>query len=391
MAPTKEKMRVSLASFDLAKGLAMISIIVGHSLFHYDLEQLPFLMSLAMTIPSMGFLMPMFFVISGYSFKEKPIAKMLKITLKQLIAPYCLVMVVYVLLYPITFFFAYHEWEYGIYEDFLYFGAFLLGIPKPGKKLFGYSLYHCSAVWFLLALFTASNLLNLILKVKHKSRAGTTIAQTILVGVCVAVGYELLIRDVNYYCIPQGLMSTAPLYIGYLIKKSKFFEQTRHAIWPYAILIPAAIAYIVWGQMDLAQGVLNYGLVTYAGACCTGVLCAIASAYIGQFEIKALDWIRRIGTYTYWILCIHVVENGCMHWWAFVDAIGNQQVAFFLEITMKTVIITAFCFALKNIARRKYRRKKVELQHCVNAAKSNAIKIEGLDRRESECSNDYNK
>ena len=361
MGVEKERVRISLASFDLIKGLAMICVVIGHATFHYNMENVYFFRTLVSKPPEVGFLMPMFFIISGYTFKEKSPGKILKTTFKQLIVPYVIVMVIYVLLYPLTFYLAYHGWSYGLYEDALYLIAFLLGIPTPGKILFGHTMYHCSAVWFFLALFIATNVLNLILKTKLKSKRGTDIFQFILVLLFTFAGYIIVLYDFNFYCLPQGLMAISPMYLGYMLKKHKLMDKAMYSVWTYVVLVPVMAIHFTWGYMDLARGIFSHGIATYFLGCGSGLLLIILSLHLNRYEWKILNLIRIIGTYTYWIICIHVIENGCMHWWAFADAIGNDN-AYFLEILIKAVIITFFCIVLKKATKYRYKRKIIKVQ-----------------------------
>lgn len=347
------KIKIKLNSFDFIKGLCMIAVVLGHMSFRYRVEELagPIRYLYQLLVFANG-AMPVFFLISGYGFKEKPVKELLKQTVRQLIKPYLLVMAIFVVLYPITFYFWYGEWSYGFYEAGLYLAAFLLGIPKPGKVLFGYTIYHCSAVWFFLASFVAANIMNLLMKIKN------TTLRVLSVIICVVVGYELVIRDINFYCIAQGLMAVGFYYIGTLLKKYQLLERGVKSIWSYVVLIPVAAVFILKGEFNMCLGTFHNGLLDYIGVCGTAVLLLFLGVLVGQLEWKILDWISEIGMYTYWIICIHVVENDCMQWFAYSLAIPNQNLAYVSELIIKIVLITAGCFVLKKYTQYQYRRRR---------------------------------
>lgn len=344
-----KQIRIQISSFHLVKGISMISVILGHMAYFYDMEQMmPFFWSLKFFSSP---LMPLFFIISGFGFKEKNIKKMLKTTFNSLIVPYIWVMVAFVVVYPIANYIGYGSWEWAAEVTFRYLLAFLLGVPKSGHVIGGYEVLHCSAVWFFLATFVALNILNLIIKVRKP------VYQIVLVAICILIGYFLILRDFNYYCIPQGLMAVACCYIGYLIKKYKLFERGITSIYLYIVLIPIFLVHGIWGYMNLCLGQFRYGLWDYFAAICSALLFIAAALNLEQFEGKILDGIRKIGVYSYWILCIHSVEDGCMQWELFINAMPNQYVAFFGEIILKVIIITSGCVLLRRISKRKYRRR----------------------------------
>lgn len=344
-----KQIRIHISSFHLVKGISMIIVILGHMAYFYDMERItPIFWGLKFFGSP---LMPIFFIISGFGFKEKSIKKTLKTTFNSLIVPYIWVMVAFVVVYPIANYIGYGSWEWAAEVTFRYLLAFLLGVPKAGHVIGGYEVLHCSAVWFFLASFVALNLLNLIIKVRKP------VYQIVLVAICILIGYFLVLRDINYYCIPQGLMAVGSCYIGYLIKKYKLIERWTTSIYLYIVLIPIFLAHGIWGHMNLCLGEFRYGLWDYFAAICSALLLIAAALNLEQFEGKILDGIRKIGVYSYWILCIHSVEDGCMQWELFINAMPNQYVAFAGEIVLKAIIISSGCVVLRKISKNKYRRR----------------------------------
>ena len=68
-----KQIRINISSFHLIKGMSMIIVILGHMAYFYDME---WVKSTLWGIKFFGApLMPMFFIISGFGFKEKSIRK----------------------------------------------------------------------------------------------------------------------------------------------------------------------------------------------------------------------------------------------------------------------------------------------------------------------------
>lgn len=348
-----KKIKITLSSFDLIKGVSILFVILGHMMYFFDPEHL------ARIAPVLYFfkplfisLMPVFFIISGYGAKSKQVTAVLKETFRGLIVPYLWVMTAFLIAYPVGNYIGYGSWPWAFEVTFRYFLAFALGIPKSGHVIFGYEVMHCSAVWFFLAAFVGHNLLNLILKAKKP------ILQLCLVAVFVLAGYALILRDINYYCIPQGLMALGYLYTGYILKKYDLLTRGLPEKWASLLLVLACVPTLLWGNMNLCLGEFTLGLWDYLGAGCISILVIYAGLRIGACEWRGLDWLKQIGIYTYWILCIHVVEDGCMQWELIIDAMPSQRAALVCVISLKAAIMVSGCFILKRIMHYRYRRRR---------------------------------
>lgn len=350
------RIKIGVGSFDFIKGAAMIVIIAGHMTFHFDLTKMPLLTPF---FACLGLLqspfIPLFFIISGYGFKEKPPGKMLHKTFKELIIPYIGVMVAYAIFYPVSYYYRYQDLNAAVNEGISYTLAFLLGLPERGKVMWGYTLKECSVVWFLLTLFLAFNLMNLILKIKNNA------VQILLVALSASVGYVLIVREITFFCIPQGLIALSYCYLGYLMKKYKWIENASRKFWLYAVWALLVLVYANWGYFNLCYGDFVFFPIDYIGAAGMALLLIFLGVFIGRWEWRGLDWVKQIGVHSYWILSIHSVEMHCVPWGTMSKALSNHQtLAFFLEVILKAVIMTICCKILKKIGRMKYNRIKVQ-------------------------------
>lgn len=349
----KKEIKLNLATFDLVKGIALIGIVLGHMFSHYDTARAPGLVVFSLPL----FLLrtainPMFLIASGFGFRPKPMGKMLKKTASELLKPYGYVTLAVAILFPLVHFLFYRWWPGAVQEGMRYLLAFLLGIPKTGKTVLGIPLYECSIMWFFLSLFWGLNLLNGILKLK---REWTRLAA---VAACAVLGYGLMLLDFNFFCIPQGLMAVGCCYTGYLLKQYKLYTGEKTHLWLYLALAAATLWQAFFGDFNLAHGIFRYGLFDYIGAVCAGALLLILGIHMSAWEWKGLDGLRKVGVYSYWILCIHSVELVCIPWYTLTQVLAEHQVlAFLLEATAKGLLYGAGCFVLKRISRQLYKRR----------------------------------
>lgn len=345
--------KISLGSFDFAKGFLMILVILGHTVNsgNYNILCEKLFTNAPYLLNSAFFIIPAFFIISGFGFKDKPAGKLIKKLFRDLIIPYLLVMLAIALVYPFSYYFQFHNWSESITITIRFLLAFALGIPEYGKVFLGYDVLSIYALWFFLTLFVAMNGLNLIIKIKNRA------VQVCIVAVCALVGYSLLIREINYFCIPQGLIAIGYCYVGYLLKRFDLIEMKRNYTLVYVVLGAISLAEIKWGYFDLCLGNFKNGFLDCIAAGCGGVLFTSVSLRIGRFEWKGLDWIKQIGVYSYWILCIHTVEARLAQWNILAASMSSQGVAFILELAIKAGIIISVCHILKKISKYKYRRR----------------------------------
>lgn len=362
MVSKTNNIKISIGSFDLVKGVAMILIVITHMTSHYDLGSLLpnniFFKTLGFLILIIGIgVNPVFFMIKGYTFKEKSIKKYAKKSFSECIIPYFYTMIAVAALFPIV-----NSLQYGFRlgafkEASRWVLALLFGLHDPyaeQKVIFGIEVRACWVAWYLLTMFLSANLLNLIIKVKNK--AGQ-IALTIL---SIMTGYLLSLINFTYFCLPQGLIAVGYCYAGYCLKQLNFFQKKQCIqIGVCFILLAATVWEALSGNCSLSYNIYKYGPLEIVGTSCAGLLLLVLSIYANQLKWKCLDWIKQIGVYTLWIMCIHSVELICFPWDKIVKCLPQfPLLAFAIEIVLKILIFYVSCNVLKKISRSKYRRMK---------------------------------
>jgi len=346
--------KVSLGSFDFIKGVAICIVMLGHIALDFEISRLTWFHPLFALLQFLEApFLPLFFIISGYMFVPNGKRRTFKKMVVAFLKPYLIVTLAFSLLQPIRMYLQTRSMEQAIDRFLSVTLAFLLGIPIPGKVLFGYKLYNCTIVWFLLALFWAYNILNLILKRKR------LLSQVIWVLLCAVLGYLLFQVDFVYFCIPHGLIATGYFYAGYLLKKSRLLEKGLPQKWMYYVWVVLALLYASWGTYDLCYGLFRFFPVDYVGAALLAMLLLVIGIHVGRYEWKIFDIVNSVGIHSYWILCIHSIEQKCLPWNTFIrmtEAWPNQ--AFILTLVLKAIIIAGCCKLLKKLNRYRYRKEK---------------------------------
>lgn len=273
-----------LTAFDIAKGIGIILVILGHS----GITGVRYIYS---------FHMPLFFIISGYFLSERGTTKdyILKKT-KQLMLPYaygCLLSSLLICLLfclvdlPVSLSEVMGErmiaWCYGLgwYYDI------------PGSDI---HIQMAGTFWFLPGLLFALSCVRIALQYKHS---------WVIVGLCAYVGY----KTAHLFMLPMsfqaGLNAGVFVYLGYLAKKHDITHTPEyHSHW----LLCAAL--LTWFE-SARTGWMGLSTCDYSSPL-TNIIAATCMTYVVLRASEFLDKIRGIGRFlsyigasTLFIYCVH--------------------------------------------------------------------------------------
>lgn len=262
-------------SFDIMKGIGIIAMIVGH-----------------ICSPEVGryiylWHMPLFFLISGYFFREKGMKDCLKSNTKSLLIPYMLTAIL-LTLFKIALVFSGHD---GSVTNALL--SIFVGAESIQNSCF--SDYQIGAIWFLLALFWCRTIFN-YLSTRY-SRGGIfaiSIIATYL-GTKIFIPTNLL----------QGLSAMTFFMIGDEVKKRDLLvKKTTPTIWilgSFTIILSATTSSISMATCDY-----GYYPVNVLGAVFATYFIYHFSLTIAKYKISiVLSFWGRISLL---ILCIHLLD-----------------------------------------------------------------------------------
>lgn len=203
---------------DIAKAIAITAMVAGH------------------TYPPAGnvckmiylFHVPLFFILAGYFFNfekyKDNFKKLLVSSAKRLLLP-CLIAII-----------AFYDIQYLASKNIL---TFIYGIGKPIFSIqpIGYSM------WFLYCLFVVRILFWVYLKFIEKFKIPTAIS--FIISFCIAfLGVEIGKVIKLPWSIDIALVAIYLSYVGYLLKKSNFFNWNKY------IHILLSIVFIILGYID---------------------------------------------------------------------------------------------------------------------------------------------
>ncbi len=260
---------------DIAKGIGVILVVLGHESLPYSLNSWIY-----------SFHMPLFFMLSGYTFKQKGnFHDDYYLPFKRLIIPY--------LAYSCVFFTI----------DLLLFGINSPVIQKDissiqsGQGSFG-------VLWFLLSIF----LVRIIYTAIGSHFNG--FAKACIVFLLVLTGYLL-----NYYfgiyafTLITSLVSLGFFYLGNIFKTHGLsfiiLPHKKNILYSIAFLLISILScclnHLIYHQrIELSGAVFNSLPITYLGALSGSLLIVIISCYIERFNIPGKNILKHIGLYSLW-------------------------------------------------------------------------------------------
>lgn len=360
---------------DLAKGLAILLMVLGHCLAD-DCLLHGFIYS---------FHMPLFFLAAGFTMRAKPRRQVVTSSARRLLVPYLVVC-------SILFLFAFvspnslnanldtqRSWPVVLVE--------ILYAAGDSGTILGHAFQAIGALWFLPCLFVARILLNEVLlraeaagnrfsvappaagriaaapRLLQRTAASSPAAwaarhaQTLFECTCVAgmvaLGIAIGSQARLPFDIDTAMVCTFFMYIGILAKR----HDAMHAPLAFWLLMGAIwSAYTVYGSGDIA--VRSYldtpmTLVTAAaGSLVVMKLCMLLDRFGISAVNRGLAW---CGTASLYILCVHRVESAVFNWQKIMEFFRpdvwdwNQTLQGLYWFGMRLVLVLACTYVLDRL------------------------------------------
>lgn len=268
---------------DIAKGIGIILVVVGHCLN-------------SISFPGRwiwSFHMPFFFFVSGVFFKEIVFTEYLKRKVDQLIIPF-LFFGLLILLLRTTF--------YNLNNWFEVFFGNIKGFLVLGKL---------DALWFLPILFFSSILFYVINLIKIPS------LRYLCLAICIITSYILYNPDSDIpYSITTVFSATFFYGLGYTIKNLMVNINNNKVSNNFLVLsitffLSILVAYYINPAIDMSSNRLHPILPTYLGAI-NGILMLIMLSGVIQYQpIKHLNiFLVFLGKNTLTIMAVHMFFIG---------------------------------------------------------------------------------
>lgn len=259
---------------DLAKGICIILIILGHCNVQFSIPGLT------------EFVMPAFFILSGLFFKEYDNCRMF--VLKKTNG----------LLIPFMFFYL---TAYAMFYALKFCAPQLLITHAEGiSDIFCNRQYFNGPIWFLISLFWSNIYLYIINKCIKKDFLRITVI--IVLGLC---GWIMGQIGVIAPMFMDVALTTLPFFAaGYYLKKTTLIYPNKYdkysilmifALWIFAFLLTEYSYIRISFHYNIIEGPLVY-VAGFIGAILILLICK---------KLKSLPFVTYCGRYSLILLCVH--------------------------------------------------------------------------------------
>lgn len=320
-------MRKRIEWIDIARGIAILFVIIGHSLGNYISSYFANLIYV--------FHLPIFFILSGYLYHKKDKRKFLKSSYFNLIMPYIATVVISLALYSI---YLIHNnsiiapSRIRSYKEYLI--SVLYGAGSPVKLPFmHYQITAIGAIWFLLAFFIGTQLFNCVMSINISKN--NLIIKGIIIAVLTFMGTYLQTYIYLPWSLNAALFSQSFFYAGYVIRKFSFLN--------YKGKLPVFISIVIW-IMTATLGLFGLDNVSFPNVY-IGIVGGIASGYAVIRFSMFLDrkWNGRIfkklkstlcfyGAESLSIFCFHLIDLDFIQIWPKVINYCNNLMPYWSSI-----------------------------------------------------------
>ena len=312
--------RARIEEFDIAKGISIICVILGH-LGIYNINRVVF-----------TFHMPIFFLISGYFISTKDLFKDFREKkFREIIGPYLFTcFLICVLSIPMSCF---------LHQDVLhnvfmwvcgsFYGAGLPDVPIIFKH---YSPF-IGALWFLPALFWGLLITRKIIDIKESN-----IQRFFIFSVIFYIGWKTSETIWLPFDIQAGMTAAFFIFVGYLARTYKIFSYKIPIEWILFLLFIS-----IW-DMKYFKGlwfVKNYfgnGLFDIIAALSTSFLiiklCQKMKLHFKMFS-SIFEW---YGKNSLIVLAFHIIELNLFPWNLLIDYMDNLWVIHKLSMVLIILI-----------------------------------------------------
>ena len=341
VAETNKKPRVLW--IDIARGLAILMVIIGHSQMNYYGDYWTRLL--------FSVHLPIFFVLSGYLYRPKAYRQELKGGWFNLILPYLATVVIggaliiIARLIPNAYILPYRIFSL---KSLLFSG--LYGVNET-VKIAKLSIIGIGAIWFLLAFFLGIQIFNLVMKLNIPDWGKGLISI-----VCTVSGISISQWVYLPWSLDSALFAQIFFFSGYLIKKSTI--MTKLSWWMVVILSGIYLYSGTQGTLvvaDVRDDTMLIGVVA-------GITNSLFLMWFSQkieeigkrLNIKwILTWLAFMGAESLTILCFHLIDLDYLHVWVYVYGLvyghAGQLMATYAVIIYRIVFTIIMTLIIRNL------------------------------------------
>lgn len=268
-----------IEAFDILKGIGIILMIVAHT-YGPDSVIWDYIYS---------FHMPLFFIVTGFFYKQKPTLQLTKSNYNQLLLPYLALCIIVSILSQI-------RQSHDILIDI----DITLNGMGPG--------------WFLLAMFWARLELLFILRLFPKRYLSISLLISIII--CFIADKLFFSSFISFF---PSMASLFFISVGYYIKQNHLLDiyNRNHVIIPFICSL-LWLTTSLYGKVELSQCVFKLSIIDFAGSLGGTILFFGISKMIEKYTIHLKHILSAAGRYSLIILFFHSIDY-CVPIWYLIS------------------------------------------------------------------------
>ncbi len=315
---------------DIAKGIAMISIIIGH-LGHDFFCRIAFMYHL-----------PVFFLLAGYFMKTQSDRDMVVSKAKRLLIPYyltCFAVCTIAAFKAMPDLYVAKETFLEWAEASLYASGINWGDPYPVKGI--------GAIWYLWALFIAMVIVNHVLGRKNSEW---------MIPVIAFIGWSSASHSTAWYplSIQPGMLAALYLYIGYKARQRNYSLQDEKPAVLVCMFFMAVFSMHFHKGFGLVQCYMGNGWLDFIAS-----ICASCMVYLYSMHVAKDTWLLKkvllfFGKYSLVILSAHLIEMNVLPLPKLSDMLCSTlhitgMSTFMVLIIIKLIFVSVCVYIVKKI------------------------------------------
>ena len=366
----RKKIENTVGMFDMLKGVMMILVVFAHNSsvfpgsflneataessykairfmsFVYELHILPRIVFSLVTLFIVP-MMPILLIIGGYGFRKRPVSKSIKGYYKDLIKPYIYTTIAIIICNTCIHYAFFRYLPGALKESFRVFISLVLGVSQTitlGEE----TIYANGPIWFMLAMFWSLIIFNVIMNYAKEKLIPYIVFAISLVG------WLLSYLKFTPWCLSQGMVAVLYAYIGYRLKKNKFFSRNftvKDKILVITLVLIPNIVFTCFGlTTEMADNIYSLGPISYIENGLMGIFLMYLFLRMNSLSGPVSDSIRKIGRYSLYFMCVHTVEMIAVPWYKVAEIFGDKQmVGFWVLYVARVALILFIVFLITKI------------------------------------------
>lgn len=301
-----------IESFDILKGIGIFLMILGHT-YGPDTKIFDFISS---------FHMPLFFIVTGYFYKQESLPILLKKNIGQLLFPYLAMCVIIIVITQIRL-------PHNITTDL----RSTINGMGPG--------------WFLLAMFWSRLEFHCILNILPKYYLVLSLISSTCV--CILVNNHDLPPS---FAIFPSLIGLFFISIGYYIRTNSLLDYDKTKS-PFFILFGVLLWFIIssYGKVRMDECIFKLTIIDFCGSVLGTFIAYKLSQFIERNSCRMKSILSYAGRFSLVILFFHSIDYCVSVWyyivpiWDYIDLYLPHSVLIFLILHIR-ILFVAVCVYL---------------------------------------------